>query len=98
MRIKYIDINTGEIKSAEFFEFDPTLNKTTLRDSDGRLFVISEWQRDYKEFGIYEELIDGKLVFQESIRGMANANRRVNFLNWYSRNITEDNRKFIVLN
>jgi hypothetical protein len=44
--IEYIDINTGEIKTAEFFEAIPELAQTRLRDSDGTLFVITQWQRD----------------------------------------------------
>jgi hypothetical protein len=44
MLIRYIDINTNEIKSAKFFEKDYTLNQTTLVDSEGNHFTVGAWQ------------------------------------------------------
>lgn len=45
-KIKYIDINDDTIKKAEYFDFDPTMNHTRLRDNDGNLFVVAAWQLD----------------------------------------------------
>jgi phage tail tube protein FII len=44
MRIKYKDINTGEIKKAEYLDYDYILDHTRLKDENGNVFVVAKWQ------------------------------------------------------
>jgi hypothetical protein len=42
--IKYKDINTGETKKAEYFDWDYVLDHTRLKDEEGNIFVVARWQ------------------------------------------------------
>lgn len=44
MKVRYRDINTGEIKVAKYFSYDYTLNLTELVGTDGTHFKVSSWQ------------------------------------------------------
>lgn len=44
VRVKYIDINTGEVKRGDFYERDYTLNLTYLINDDGEMIAVGAWQ------------------------------------------------------
>lgn len=46
MKIAYIDINTGYIKRAKYFNYDYVTAQTHLKDRKGSIFTVAQWQLD----------------------------------------------------
>lgn len=42
--IKYRDINTYEVVKGEYYDYDYTMNKKKVIDSDGNIIAIACWQ------------------------------------------------------